>query len=104
MHLQASLFRSVETKRSLVRAANTGISCGIDPYGRVLKYVQNDRRKKTYVEGAAVLWVPLNTGITFYTKNGDVFTYLCFLCILWAGYTRKNNSAERLLKNKEKKL
>jgi apolipoprotein N-acyltransferase len=89
MHLQASLFRCVETRRSLVRAANTGISCGIDPYGRVLKYVQNGRGKKSYVDGTAVFWVPLNREVTFYTKMGDIFTYLCFLCILWAGYVRK---------------
>ncbi len=95
MHLQASLFRAVETKRSLVRAANTGITCGIDPYGRPLKYVQNEQRKKTYVDGVAVFWVPLNTEITFYTKMGDIFTYLCFLCILWASYVRRMSCKQR---------
>jgi apolipoprotein N-acyltransferase len=89
MHLQASLFRSVETKRSLVRAANTGITCGIDPYGRPLKYGQDHKRKKTYVDAVAVFWVPLNREVTFYTKMGDIFTYFCFLCILWAGYIRR---------------
>jgi apolipoprotein N-acyltransferase len=83
MHLQAAVFRTVETRRSLVRSANTGISCHVDPYGRILGYVQNVRGKKTYVDGTTTFNVALNTSETLYTKLGDVFTYLCFVCILW---------------------
>ncbi len=96
MHLQASLFRSVETKRSLVRSANTGVSCAIDPFGRILKYVQNDRGKKTYIGKAEVFLVPLNSEMTLYTKIGDVFTYLCFVCILWTGYIRNKFTAKNI--------
>lgn len=88
MHLQSAVFHTIETRRSLVRAANTGVSCLIDPYGRVVKYLENEHGKKTYVSGAAVFNVAVNSTATFYTKSGDVFTYLCFLCILWAGYVR----------------
>ncbi len=90
MHLQAAVFRCIENRRSLVRAANTGVSCAVDPYGRVLKYVEDRRHKKTYIDGAAVFFVPLNTAQTLYTKFGDVFTYLCFVCILWAGYRERH--------------
>jgi apolipoprotein N-acyltransferase len=88
IHLQAAVFRTIETRRSLVRAANTGVSCLIDPNGRIMKYVENDKGKKTYIDGTAVFYAPLNSTSTWYTKSGDVFTYLCFLCILWAGYVR----------------
>lgn len=83
MHLQAAVFRTIEARRSLVRSANTGVSCFVDPYGRILGYVHNAKGKKTYVEGAATFEVFLNSKRTLYTKFGDVFTYLCFMCILW---------------------
>ena len=35
-HFAANIFRAVETRRTLVRAANNGISGVIDPWGRVL--------------------------------------------------------------------
>ncbi len=90
MHLQAAVFRTIESRRSLVRSANTGVSCFVDPYGRILGYVQNSKGKKTYVEGTATFQVPLNTTGTLYTKFGDVFTYLCFMCILWTVLRHKN--------------
>ncbi|MFZ5774999.1 MAG: apolipoprotein N-acyltransferase [Thermodesulfobacteriota bacterium] len=34
-HLAMSVLRAVETRKSLVRAANTGISCFVDPLGRI---------------------------------------------------------------------
>ena len=80
MHLSASVFRTIENRRSLLRAANTGVSCFIDPYGRVLDQVQDQRYKTTYVEGYARTTVPLNTARTLYTRFGDVFVFLCMGC------------------------
>jgi len=82
MHLQAAAFRAVENRRSLIRAANTGVSCFIDPLGRISQPVQNDKKKMTFVDGLSMRDVPLSQVKTFYTKFGDIFTYLCFGCIL----------------------
>lgn len=85
MHLQSAVFRTVENRRALVRAANTGVSCFIDRWGRIVRWVEGgtgDRAKKTYVNGYAVGEADFGGGITFYTKFGDVFTIFCFGCIL----------------------
>lgn len=82
MHLQAAVFRTVENRRGLLRAANTGVSCYVDPRGRVHDPVSVEGRT-AFVAGTASYAVSFRKQKTFYTKFGDVFTYLCFGCILW---------------------
>ncbi len=82
LHLQSAVFRTVENRRGLVRSANTGVSCFIDAFGRIVQAVQNDRHKMTYVRGYAVADVRFSREETFYTKFGDVFTFGCLGCIL----------------------
>lgn len=84
MHAQASVFRSVENRRSLVRAANTGVSCSIDASGRMVQAVADERGKKTYVSGYAVMKVRFDRQETFYTRYGDVFIIGCCAGLLWA--------------------
>jgi len=36
-HLQIASFRSIETRRTLLRAANSGYTAVIDPWGRVVR-------------------------------------------------------------------
>jgi len=84
LHLQAAVFGCVENHRSLARAANTGISALVDPWGHIIATVHNVQGKETFIEGTAWGSLPLNHEKTFYTKCGDIFTYLCFLCILVA--------------------
>ena len=71
-----TVFRAVENRRALVRAANTGISGYIDPAGRV--------RSKTglYNEDAATSTVPLLSERTFYTRYGDSFALLGIALVL----------------------
>jgi len=83
-HLQAAVFTAVENRRTLVRAANSGVSCFIDRTGHIFNYVQNGLHKKTFVPGFVVGNASFNTKLTFFTKFGDFFTFLCFGCILLA--------------------
>lgn len=89
MHAQASVFRSVENRRPLVRAANTGVSCSIDASGRMVRAVADERGKKTYVSGYAVMKVRFDQQKTFYTRYGDVFVLACAGCLLALFITRK---------------
>jgi apolipoprotein N-acyltransferase len=84
LHLQAAVFGCVENHRSLARAANTGVSALVDPWGRIIATVIDGHGKRTLIEGTAEGVLPLVQEKTFYTKYGDIFTYLCFLCILVA--------------------
>jgi apolipoprotein N-acyltransferase len=87
LHLQTAVFSCVENHRSLARAANTGVSALVDPWGRIIATVHDGHGKKTLIEGTAAGSLPLVQDRTFYTKYGDIFTYLCFLCILMAVVT-----------------
>jgi apolipoprotein N-acyltransferase len=66
-----TVFRAVETRRSVVRAANTGISGFIDPLGRVR--MQSD----IFVPWQAVDNVVLNNEVTFVVRYGHLFAPLC---------------------------
>ncbi len=81
MHAQASVFRSVENRRIVVRAANTGVSCFIDASGRVTRSVQDEHGKQTYVPGYALAPVRFDRQKTFYTRYGDVFILFCAACL-----------------------
>ncbi len=91
LHLQASVFRAIENHRTLIRAANTGVSCFIDPLGRIYKTLTNDRDKATFIEGIAAAKILLSSQKTIYTKIGDLFTHLCFGCILCGVLCKKRD-------------
>jgi apolipoprotein N-acyltransferase len=70
-HLAMTVFRAVETRLSLVRAANTGISALIDPTGRIT--AQTGIFERTTLAGDA----KFIDEQTFYGAYGDIFVYLC---------------------------
>ncbi|WDP84077.1 MAG: apolipoprotein N-acyltransferase [Desulfobacter sp.] len=65
-HFSFGVLRAVENRRSLVRAANTGISGFIDPSGKILLATQ------LFVPAAATQDLPALSNITFYTRHGDL--------------------------------
>lgn len=80
-HLSMSVFRAVENRRSLVRSANTGSSAIIDPAGRIL--AQTD----LFTEAALVVPIPVLTTLTYYTRWGDVFAWICVILSIGASIT-----------------
>jgi apolipoprotein N-acyltransferase len=70
-HLAMTVLRAVENRRTLVRAANTGITAVIDPYGRVRE------RTALFARTVVVADVDLVTESTFYARHGDVFAGAC---------------------------
>jgi len=65
-HFTIAVLRAVENRRSIVRAANTGISGFIDPLGRVLS------ETGLFTTGAITRPVPALEEISFYTRYGDL--------------------------------
>jgi apolipoprotein N-acyltransferase len=73
-HLSMVVFRAVENRLPIVRAANTGISAVIDPTGRLSQ--QTDLFVRTWIKARITL---AEGGATFYTRWGDLFAYGCVL-------------------------
>jgi apolipoprotein N-acyltransferase len=69
-HFAMSVMRAIENRRYLVRAANTGISGFVDPYGRILQ------KTEIFVPGAVVGEIRWIRERTFYTRFGDWIVYL----------------------------
>jgi apolipoprotein N-acyltransferase len=65
-HLSMAVFRAVENRRSLVRAAASGQTCAIDLSGKVLAMAQ------PFTETFLNVKVPLGQGLTPYTVWGDI--------------------------------
>ncbi len=68
-HFAQASMRAIEEGRYLVRAANTGISGIVDPYGRVL--AASDIYRPAVIVGS----VRLVTAATIYARTGDLFAY-----------------------------
>jgi len=77
-HLANAIFRCVETRRPMVRAANTGVTCFVNEFGRVTQLLQ-DETGGTFTEGvlAGEVNVPTERDLTFYVRYGEVFAELC---------------------------
>jgi len=64
-HLSFARLRAIETRRSIARSANTGISCFINQRGDVLQ--ATNWWVATSIKGT----INANDEITFYVKAGD---------------------------------
>ena len=70
-HFQQASMRAVEEGRYLVRAANTGISGIIDPYGRVVT------ESGLFEDDVVVADVRLLEHVTPYARYGDLLAFCC---------------------------
>jgi len=77
LHARESVFRAVENRRYVVRAAQSGISMFIDPFGNVLS--RSKELEQIILRGT----VYPQTKTTFYSKFGDCFIYMCILACVF---------------------
>jgi apolipoprotein N-acyltransferase len=75
-HLSFSSLRAIETRRSIARSANTGISCFINQRGEISQ--ATDWWVKDVIKGQ----INANDKITFYTKHGDYIGRIAYLFTL----------------------
>src|SRR5207247_3365147 len=77
-HLANAIFRCVETRRPMIRAANTGVTCFVNQFGRVTQELQ-DEKGSTFTEGvlAGEIKVPTEQELTFYARHGELFAKAC---------------------------
>ena len=88
-HAQASVFRAIENRVSVVRAANTGLSCFIDPWGRLTDSVQDAAGRQLLVEGMSAQPVLVTAGRSIYQRVGDLFAWLCVVWVGWCVIVRR---------------
>jgi len=77
-HLANAIFRCIETRRPMVRAANTGVTCFVNEFGRVTQVLQ-DETGSTFTEGVLTgeVKVPTEHELTFYALHGELFAKVC---------------------------
>jgi apolipoprotein N-acyltransferase len=81
-HLAICRFRAVETRRSVVRAVNMGISAVIDPDGRVIALPGASWSQSKQVEGVVSEVVPLDRRESGYARLGDWVPAGCWAVVL----------------------
>jgi len=70
-HLLIARMRAAENRRWVLRATNDGITSTIDPAGRVYENLLS------YKTGAAATRYSYIRDVTFYSRHGDWFAWLC---------------------------
>lgn len=92
-HLAYGRLRAIETRRSIARSANTGISCFISQRGDILQPT------KWWEEAVISQAVNKNSEITFYTRYGDYIArsaiFISVFLLLWTiviSFSRKELS------------
>jgi apolipoprotein N-acyltransferase len=87
-HRQAAVFRAVESRRWVARAASTGISCIISPRGEVMQELALYRR------GVLTEEVQPREELTFYVRFGDWFIAICvsmaIICLIHLAIKRSS--------------
>lgn len=74
-HFSIAVFRAVENRRSLARAANTGISGFINPVGQIFDTTP------LFTDQAIIREMPVLDTLTFYTRHPHLFNLFCLIAI-----------------------
>ena len=98
-HYNNAIFRCIEFRRPMIRAANTGVSAFIDSRGSVFsrkeadsfaRILRDDETGSTFIRGSlpANVEIDLNPPVTIYARIGDTFSITLGLIALVAVSTR----------------
>ncbi len=77
-HARQCVFRAVETRKPIVRCANTGISLVVNSYGNIVEELPLNARSVIQTS------IQTNPYKTFYTRFGDLFSWMNIVVILAA--------------------
>ncbi|OIO29312.1 MAG: apolipoprotein N-acyltransferase [Nitrospirae bacterium CG_4_8_14_3_um_filter_44_28] len=72
-HFSVAVFRAVENRKPVIRAANTGISGFIDSRGKILGKTSLFQRTSMTMD------IVTDARRSFYSRYGDLFSYLCIV-------------------------
>jgi apolipoprotein N-acyltransferase len=77
-HVANAVFRCVETRLPMVRAANTGVTCFINEFGNITQTLV-DEHGSQFIEGTLTGQVAIaaNPEPTFYVRHGEIFAHTC---------------------------
>ena len=94
-HMLYGKLRAIETRKWVLRSANTGISCFIDPMG-------NDFESQPWWTEAAIKKnIPVNTQQTFFVRFGDLLSKLALILtaalLLFAIYQKFTGKSSKQL-------
>jgi len=92
--LVMNTFRAIENGVPVVRAATTGVSGFIDPFGRVRSRVTDEDGSAMDAVGFAVTDVPLGQTPTLYARFGDWWVALCALGLASTAWRARRGPAQ----------
>jgi apolipoprotein N-acyltransferase len=75
-HFSMAVFRAIENRKPVLRAANTGVSGYIDSNGRIIRATPIFERRAETVD------IMTDQSRSFYSRYGDIFSYLCIVVTL----------------------
>ncbi len=94
-HLNMARMRAIENRRWIVRDTNSGVTASIDPLGRVVESINRHEL------AALTADYGYRSDLTFYTRYGDIFAWLCCLvscgiiALAWTGPALRKSAAPR---------
>jgi apolipoprotein N-acyltransferase len=77
-HVANAVFRCVETRLPMVRAANTGVTCFINEFGNITQ-ILTDEKGSQFIDGVLTgqVALPVRQELTFYVQHGELFAQAC---------------------------
>jgi len=88
VHLANAIFRSIELRRPMARACNTGVTCFVDTLGRVAKAdrLVDAKTGSVFTKGvlSKEMAIPKTPEMTFYARYGDAFSLVMLVMSILA--------------------